>query len=267
MNEQSPFPSILQALLLALTLILLQALAHALLYDLRGMLGLSETALWPLAMVLGNGLLFLLLMPLARLSYRQLFHSAPASPWATGLLTLPQLLLLTPLLALLMGVVNQLLVGLLPVSAAEQAMFAQMMDASLPSVLAVCVLAPVLEEMLFRGVVLRGLLARYPRGQAIAVSALLFGLVHLNIYQFVIGTLLGLLLGWLYERTRSLIPCIGLHAAYNSLLTLLDASADVDSKPWMESGTLWSAALLGGVLGAWLLRQVLVPRRLPGRRG
>jgi len=262
MQQEPAFPSVPQALLLVLALILLQALAHALLFDLRGSLGLSEAALWPLAMVLGNGLLFLGLMPLARLGYRQLFHPSAASPWVIALLTLPQLLMITPLLAILMSGLSALLMLLLPVSATEQAAFAQMMDASLGSLVAVCLLAPVLEEMLFRGVLLRGLLTRYPRAQAIAVSALLFGLMHLNIYQFVIGSLLGLLLGWLFERTRSLIPCIGLHAAYNSWLTWLAAHSDPQASPWAELGSLGMATVGVGILGAWLLRRVLAPQPL-----
>ncbi|MBH9576271.1 CPBP family intramembrane glutamic endopeptidase [Inhella proteolytica] len=262
MQQAPAFPSIPQALLLALALILLQVLAYALLQELHTPLGLPEPALWPLAMVLGNGLLFLGLMPLARLGYRQLFHASKASPWVIGLLTLPQLLMITPLLALLLGQLGEFLMELLPVSAAEQAGFELMMDGSLTSLVAVCLLAPVLEEMLFRGVVLRGMLTRYPRGQAIAASALLFGLMHLNVYQFVIGSLLGLLLGWLYERTRSLIPCIGLHAAYNSWLTLLAARADAQASPWGELGSLGLAAVGIGLLGAWGLRRVLAPRPL-----
>src|SRR6185312_16905981 len=58
---------------------------------------------------------------------------------------------------------------------------------------AVAVLAaPVLEEYLFRGLILRGLLAHGPRIQAILFSAILFGIVHANLRQFVIGLVLGL---------------------------------------------------------------------------
>ena len=44
----------------------------------------------------------------------------------------------------------------------------------------------------------------------------------MNIYQFVVALVLGVLSGWLYERSRSLIPCIALHVSYNSALTILD---------------------------------------------
>lgn len=76
---------------------------------------------------------------------------------------------------------------------------------------------PILEELLFRGVILCGLLRHQRPWVAIGQSALLFGLIHFNPAQSVSAALLGLLLGWLYYRTRSLGLSIGLHAINNSL--------------------------------------------------
>ncbi|MDQ2793340.1 MAG: CPBP family intramembrane metalloprotease [Bacteroidota bacterium] len=64
---------------------------------------------------------------------------------------------------------------------------------------------------------LNGLLRNQRPWVAIGQSALLFGLIHFNPAQSVRAALLGLLLGWLYYRTRSLGLCIGLHALNNSL--------------------------------------------------
>jgi membrane protease YdiL (CAAX protease family) len=80
-----------------------------------------------------------------------------------------------------------------------------------------CVLAPILEECLFRGILLKGLLRNYRPAVAIGQSALLFGLVHFNPAQSTVALLMGVLLGWLYYRTRSLGLCIMLHALYNLL--------------------------------------------------
>lgn len=79
------------------------------------------------------------------------------------------------------------------------------------------VAAPVLEELLFRGVILNGLLRNQRPWLAIGQSALLFGLIHFNPAQSVSAALLGLLLGWLYYRTRSLGLCIALHAINNGI--------------------------------------------------
>ncbi len=75
--------------------------------------------------------------------------------------------------------------------------------------------APVLEELIFRGIMLDGLLQRYRPLTAIFVSSLLFGLAHLNPWQFVTGLVLGCFLGWVYYRTRSVGPCIVVHMAAN----------------------------------------------------
>ena len=79
------------------------------------------------------------------------------------------------------------------------------------------VAVPLLEELLFRGVILGGLLRSQRPWVAIGQSALLFGLIHFNPAQSVSAALLGLLLGWLYYRTRSLGLCIALHALNNGI--------------------------------------------------
>ena len=106
--------------------------------------------------------------------------------------------------------------------------------------LAIGILAPIVEEMVFRGAILRTLLLLGGRGNdqssmlnaqnsklkaqssklkafaAILISALLFGAVHGNVQQFVHATLIGLLLGWMYYRTNSIVPGIVFHWINNT---------------------------------------------------
>ena len=82
------------------------------------------------------------------------------------------------------------------------------------------VIAPLTEEFLFRGVILRGLLGRWKPGVAIMVSAVLFGLMHFNVAQQPIALMTGLVLGWLYVRTRSLGLCMLGHAIINAFTFL-----------------------------------------------
>ncbi|MGH2402922.1 MAG: lysostaphin resistance A-like protein [bacterium] len=89
------------------------------------------------------------------------------------------------------------------------------------SALAVVVVAPLAEEFLFRGLILNNFLSRYSVRKSIVASALLFGAFHLNPWQFAGGTIAGLLFGWWFVRTRSLIPCIVGHAMYNGLPLIL----------------------------------------------
>ena len=90
-------------------------------------------------------------------------------------------------------------------------------------VLSVCVLGPIAEELVFRGAVLPALY-RWRRNAwlAIMVSAALFGLIHLNIIQGIVAFYSGIVMGWLYYRTRSVVPGMVLHVTSNSLYMLLD---------------------------------------------
>ena len=83
---------------------------------------------------------------------------------------------------------------------------------------AIGLLAPVCEELVFRGAVLRALLRWTPRHWlAIAISALFFALIHANPIQMPHAFLVGLLLGWLYYRTDSIVPGIVYHWVNNSI--------------------------------------------------
>ena len=84
-------------------------------------------------------------------------------------------------------------------------------------ILLVALVGPVVEELFFRGGILRVLLRTCRRPWvAIVVSGLIFGIVHMNPAQVVFASLAGMLLGWLYWRTRSLIPCMVVHVLNNS---------------------------------------------------
>lgn len=87
----------------------------------------------------------------------------------------------------------------------------------------ICLLAPIAEEMVFRGAALRKLLEWQPerRWLMIFLSALLFALAHANPAQFIHPLLIGLLLGWMYERTGSIIPGVIYHWANNTAAYLL----------------------------------------------
>jgi membrane protease YdiL (CAAX protease family) len=78
-------------------------------------------------------------------------------------------------------------------------------------------LIPVLEEALFRGVILRGFLKRYSTKKAIIVSALLFGVAHLNPWNMVPVFMGGIFLAWLMVSTRSIFTCILGHMTFNAI--------------------------------------------------
>ena len=84
--------------------------------------------------------------------------------------------------------------------------------------LAIALATPIAEEMVFRGAIMRVLLAACGEGRhwwAIVITALLFGVAHGNMAQFVNAFLVGLLLGWVCFRTSSLLPGIVMHFTIN----------------------------------------------------
>lgn len=92
--------------------------------------------------------------------------------------------------------------------------------------LGVVVLAPVAEELLFRGALLRGLLRRTNPLAAVVGSAVVFALVHLigdlgTGYYVPAFVLLGVISGWMAVTTGNLAASIGLHMGFNLLGSVL----------------------------------------------
>ena len=89
---------------------------------------------------------------------------------------------------------------------------------------AIGILAPLAEEIVFRGAILRtllGMMSKKNHWVAIMISAAIFGAVHGNSAQFVNALLMGLILGWMYYRTKSLVPGILLHWVNNTVAYVL----------------------------------------------
>ena len=89
---------------------------------------------------------------------------------------------------------------------------------------AVGILAPLAEEVVFRGAILRtllGIMSKKNHWVAIMISAAIFGVVHANLAQFINALLMGLILGWMYYRTGSLVPGILLHWVNNTMAYVL----------------------------------------------
>lgn len=83
-------------------------------------------------------------------------------------------------------------------------------------------MAPLAEETVFRGAILRRLLdSKWNPWFPICISALLFAIIHMNPAQMPHAFLMGLLLGWMYHRTGSIIPGVIVHWVNNSIAFLI----------------------------------------------
>lgn len=130
------------------------------------------------------------------------------------------------------------------------------------------IVAPVTEEPLFRGVILRGLLSRYRPAVAVALSAMLFALIHANPWQLISAFCLGVVFGWFFLRTGSLLLCVLAHAMSNGLSLVatlvpvdipgLTGSPDYSTtafQPWW----LDLCGLCVLLIGLWFFRKATPP--------
>ena len=116
----------------------------------------------------------------------------------------------------------------------EDAM-AQIMDAPVwITLISVSVFAPLFEEWLCRGLVLRGLLQKTSPAVAIAVSAAFFAVLHMNPWQALPAFLLGVLFGYVYYKTGSLKLTMLMHCVNNTMAVVF---SKIPSLEEMESFT------------------------------
>lgn len=129
--------------------------------------------------------------------------------------------------------------------------------------LSIALLAPILEELLFRGAI-EGYLLRERKSPwgAIVISSLVFGVVHMNPAQIPFAFLLGMMFGWLYYRTGSLLPGVVGHVLNNSVAAvnmLLYGDATLEEQ-MQDAVMMWVWAAIAAV--AFLLSALWLNRRI-----
>ena len=136
------------------------------------------------------------------------------------------------------------------------------------SAVTVCVAAPLLEELLFRRVILSGLLRRMRVWKAVAWSSLLFAVAHLNPWQAVPAFAMGCLFGWIYARTESYWTTVVLHFVNNALTIAVVAFMGPDAamgslEQLVGARAYWPVVALSAVVtvaGIWALNKYF-PRK------
>ena len=87
--------------------------------------------------------------------------------------------------------------------------------------LSVAIVTPIAEELLFRGYILDSIKRMHGDWPAIIGSALLFALVHFNLFGMVPIIMAGVIYGWLRIKTGSLLPSIACHMMWNLMVLVL----------------------------------------------
>ncbi len=143
------------------------------------------------------------------------------------------------------------------------------------AMLAALVVAPIVEEILFRGLLQRWLVKKWGPWIGILVASAVFGLVHRIPQQMVAGFCMGAILGWTYWRTGSLLSAMLLHAINNALsvfLTLFESERTAAMSLRQSIGNdgiyiplhaLCASLVLGSLIIAILRQNRLVRNREP----
>lgn len=120
---------------------------------------------------------------------------------------------------------------------------------AVPMIIATFVIAPIGEELFFRGVIL-GYAKRYmPPAVAILFQGVLFGLYHGNIVQGIYACILGCLLGYVAYKSESLIPGMILHFSINLSVLFIPSVWFEDT---VRCSIITAGALVLTVLFVWL---------------
>lgn len=144
------------------------------------------------------------------------------------------------------GVVLGALISIIPFSESMQNSFTDSYSAlsagnAVISIISVAILAPIVEELFFRGLIYTRLKSGMNKIAAAVISSLLFGVMHGEIIWMLIGFMSGLALVWIFEKTRSLLGCITVHIANNTLSQL---TAGIGEIPDWASYTLLGIAVI-----------------------
>lgn len=127
-------------------------------------------------------------------------------------------------------------------------------------ILVLCIIAPIAEEYLFRGLMMRKMLRwNISPWYAIIASSIMFGLIHLNPAQIPGPIILGIVMAWMCYRTKSLIPGIIIHITNNTLCLIPEECYDtyIASTPMME-GSLSLVSIAIVILSIWLFNKKAV---------
>ena len=150
-----------------------------------------------------------------------------------------------------------------------EATLKQLLDAPLwITLISVSVFAPLFEEWLCRGVVLRGLLAKNSPMTAITVSAAFFAIIHLNPWQAIPAFILGLLFGYVYYKTGSLKLTMLMHCANNTMAAIFSRiPAFEEAESFIEVMNPWTYAGIFICSAAFVVSAIIVISGIPHKEG
>lgn len=111
-----------------------------------------------------------------------------------------------------------------------------------------CIIAPITEELLYRGMLLK-VMSKANQRFGIFVTALFFGLAHGNVAQFILAFVLGIFLAQITMKHNSIVPAVVVHIFINVTSTISGLMDELgDRAEFVSMLVLWVLALLGMIL-------------------
>lgn len=165
------------------------------------------------------------------------------------------------MLGLGLNVVTTIVLGLLPekwMESYQQSSSWTSDDVGIMTILLTVVMAPLAEEWIMRGLVYDRMKKGMPIIAAMIISSLLFGVLHKHPVWIAYAAVLGMVLAWVFERTKSLYAAILLHFSYNSCGMLLGLVPE--TAPDWAGVVIVAAGVVVSVLGLFLF--IKVPKAL-----
>ena len=134
-------------------------------------------------------------------------------------------------------------------------------------IISIAIMAPLVEELLFRGAIQGYMLRKGMKPlHAILIASAIFGIVHMNPIQIPFAFAIGMIFGWLYYRTGSVVPGIVGHFINNSIAclqmaTLTEEEFNTKTIEWLGAGPTYAlfALSLAVMIGMFLY----LKKRLP----
>ncbi len=120
-------------------------------------------------------------------------------------------------------------------------------------VIATVIMAPIVEEIVFRGLIYTRLKKGMPAIVAVILSSAFFGLAHGQWLWMLYTAVFGMVLVWVYERTKSLFASMLLHFGYN-LCSVLLSLLPVDTPDWAGLVLIAGAVVVAGLSIFWFVK-------------
>lgn len=211
------YPNIYQAVLIICGLIILQVLIGIILYDFGYRFDAGDPGATGAVMFLASGIVISLLMHFQKINYKNLFHGASSSVSGMLVVLVVPIFLASIGLYILLTQLEAAITAFYPISEHDIEMYQRLFSGGFVSIITICIIAPLVEEIIFRGIFLRSFLNQHNVYKAILFSAFVFAIAHLDFHQIPSAFFYGCLLAWLYVMSRSLWPSILCHSLINSI--------------------------------------------------